>query len=158
MKRYLFILAATFCFAAALSQNYKVTLQTSQYKSGIAYLTYHMGKSLNAEDSAVVSNKGIAIFTGKRHLPGGIYSIVFPGRNRTLDFFIDKEQVINIKADTTDLLNKTIVTGSKENVLFVQYQKYIASKGDLLENERKAYNQSKTKADSISDADKLVVR
>jgi hypothetical protein len=149
MKRLFVILMLALCCATINAQSFRITLETPDYKSGIAYLTYHMGKNLNAEDSAVVSNKGIAIFTGKRHLPGGIYSIVFPGRSKTLDFFIDKEQVINIKADTTDLLNKSIVTGSKENILFAQYQKYIASKGDLLENERKAYGQSKTKADSI---------
>ena len=149
MKRLFVILMLALCCATVNAQSFRITLETPDYKSGIAYLTYHMGKNLNAEDSAVVSNKGVAIFTGKRHLPGGIYAIVFPGRSKTLDFFVDKEQVITIKADTTDLLNKSIVIGSKENDLFIQYQKYIASKGQLLENERKAYSESKTKADSV---------
>jgi hypothetical protein len=148
MKRTFAILLAAFFFAGASAQSYRITLQTPNYDSGIAYLTYHMGKNLNAEDSAAVSEKGIAIFTGNRRLPGGIYAIVFPGKNKTVDFFIDKEQVINIKADTTDLLNKTVVTGSKENVLFDQYQKYIATKGLALEKERTAYINSKTKEDS----------
>src|SRR5436190_24287037 len=92
-------------FLSVNAQSYKVTLQAPQYKSGIAYLTYHMGKNLNIEDSAVVSNSGTAIFTGKRKLPGGIYAVVLPGKRITLDFFIDKEQVISIKVDTTDLVN-----------------------------------------------------
>ena len=58
MKRYLIILTAIFCFNQARSQNYKVTLQTTQYQSGIAYLTYHMGKNLSVEDSAAVTSKG----------------------------------------------------------------------------------------------------
>jgi thiol-disulfide isomerase/thioredoxin len=146
-KLFVFLLVALYC-SGAVAQNFKITLQTPDYKSGIAYLAYHMGPNLNAEDSAAVNDKGIAVFTGKRILPGGIYAIVFPGKNKTVDFFIDKEQVINIKADTTDLLNKTVVTGSKENVLFDQYQKTIAVKGTLLEKERTAYINAKTKKDS----------
>ena len=148
MKRYLFILAATFCFAAARSQNYKVTLQTSQYKSGIAYLTYHMGKNLNVEDSAAVSNKGIAVFSGKRILPAGIYALVLPGKSKSVDFLIDKEQVITITTDTTDLLSKTIVIGSSANVMLQQYQKTIAAKAQLLDAEKRAYNAAITKADT----------
>src|SRR6186713_1350860 len=115
------------------AQNFTVTLQAPQYNSGIAYLTYHMGPNLNVEDSAAVNSKGVAIFTGKRKLPPGIYAMVLPGKRITLDFFVDKEQVITVKIDTTDLVNKTVVTGSKENVLFQQYQQNIAGKGKLLE-------------------------
>ena len=148
MKRLFVILIAALGCKGVSAQSYHITLQAPDYKSGIAYLAYHMGKNLNAEDSAAVNNKGVAVFSGQRVLPGGIYAIVFPGKNKTVDFFIDKEQTITIKADTSDLLNKTVVLGSKENVLFDQYQKYIASKGALLEKEREAYAASKTKADS----------
>ena len=44
------------------AQGYKVTLQTPNYNSGIAYLTYYYGKNINVEDSEVVNNKGIAVF------------------------------------------------------------------------------------------------
>ena len=148
MKQYLFILAAICCFTTAHSQNYKVTLQTSQYKSGIAYLTYHMGKNLNVEDSAAISNKGIAVFSGKRILPAGIYALVLPGKSRSVDFLIDKEQVITITTDTTDMLSKTIVIGSPANVLLQQYQKTIAAKAQLLDAEKRAYNAATTKADT----------
>jgi hypothetical protein len=130
------------------AQGYKVTLQTPSYKSGIAFLTYHWGKNLNIEDSAAVNNQGIAVFKGTKTLPPGIYSIVFPGKNVTADFFVDKEQVISIKADTTNLQNM-VVTGSKENILFQQYQKFIAVKGAQMQKERSAYNTSTTKEDSV---------
>ena len=129
MKRlylpFLFITTALF----AHGQNFKVNLQAPGFTNGVAYLTYHYGKNFNVEDSAAVSNKGIAIFEGKRKLPGGIYAVFLPGKAKYVDFFIDKEQVINIKIDSTDLLNKTVVTGSKENILFQDYQKFMAEKG-----------------------------
>ena len=149
MKRTLFILAATFFNATSHAQNYKVTLQTSQYKSGIAYLTYHMGKNLNVEDSAAVTNKGTAIFGGKRILPPGIYAVVLPGKSKSVDFLIDKAQQITISIDTTDLLSKTVVTGSPANILLQQYQKNIASKAQQLDVEKRAYAAAKTKADSV---------
>jgi len=82
-----------------------------------------------------------------KFLPGGIYSIVFPGKSITADFFIDKEQQISIKADTSNLKNM-VVTGSKENILFQQYQKFVSEKGTLMQKERMAYNAATTKQDS----------
>ena len=76
-------------------------------QSGIAYLTYYYGKNINIEDSAVVNNKGVAIFQKNEKLLPGVYSIVFPGKNKLFDFLVDKEQIITIKADTSDLINKT---------------------------------------------------
>jgi thiol-disulfide isomerase/thioredoxin len=148
MKKYsLFFLSLAF-YTLGFGQGYQVTAQMPQYKSGIAYLTYYMGTNLNVADSAAVSNTGIAIFKGKQKLPGGIYVLVLPGKRLRTDFLIDKEQRINIKVDTTDFLNKTIVTGSKENALYVQYQKYVAKKGKQLQDERMAYMAAVTKADS----------
>lgn len=149
MKQLLAILIATVCFLSAQAQSFKVILKTPNYKKGIAYLTYHWGKNLNVEDSAAINNQGVAVFQGKRRLPGGIYSIVFPKQTKSVDFFVDKEQIITITADTSDLLNKTIVTGSKENALFHQHQKFANSKILLLNKEKEAYNKSTTKADSI---------
>lgn len=148
MKRLLVVLLAVCCYSTLNAQSFKVTLKTPNYKKGIAFLTYHMGKSLNVEDSAAVNNKGIAIFTGKRRLPGGIYSIVFPGKDKSVDFFVSTEQVITITADTSDLLNKTTVIGSKENLLFQEYQKKSAAKITLLNKEKNAYSRSTTKEDS----------
>ena len=148
MKLFFFsCILSLFCINAN-AQSFKVTLQAPQYKSGIAYLTYHWGKNLNVEDSAAVTNSGTATFTGKRKLPPGIYAVVLPGKRITIDFFIDKEQAVTIKIDTTDLVNKTVVTGSKENIIFQQYQQQIAVKGKLMEAEKQAYLQSVTKKDS----------
>jgi len=149
MKQYLSILAALCFFTNAQSQSYKVTLQVPQYKSGIAYLTYHLGKNLAIKDSTIVNSNGIAIFTGKTKLLPGIYALVLPGKSKSVDFLIDKEQIINIKIDTTDLVNKTFITGSPANNLLQQYQKTIAAKAQLLEVEKKGFNNSTTKADSI---------
>jgi hypothetical protein len=73
---------------------FKVSLKNNKYTSGVAYLCFHMGKNLNIEDSAMVNENGVAVFKGNRNLPGGIYAIVFPGKNRTVDFFVNKEPIL----------------------------------------------------------------
>ena len=139
-----FIALSSTCFA----QGFKVTLHTPNYTDGIAYLTYYYGKNINIEDSTVINSNGVAIFQKNEKLQPGVYSIVFPGKNKLFDFLVDKEQVIDIKADTSDLVNKTTVTGSKENILFQQYQKYVALKGSNLQKEMNAFKTSTNKADS----------
>jgi hypothetical protein len=148
MKRFFSLLAFILIAYAAKSQH-QVTLQTPNYTSGLAYLTYYYGKNLSIQDSALINGKGVAVFKGPQKLLPGIYSIVFPGQRRAVDFLLDKEQVITVKADTADVINKTVVTGSKENILFQQYKKFIDVKGRQLQAEQQAYNNSKTKADSV---------
>jgi hypothetical protein len=128
---------------------YKVTLQSPDYNNGIAYLTYYYGKNINIEDSAVVSNKGVAIFQKNGRLLPGCIQLCFRARTKMFDFLVDKEQTISIKSDTSDLANKTSVTGSKENILFQQYQKFVSSKGGHLQKELDAYKASKNKSDSL---------
>jgi len=149
MKKFILFLFVAIACSSSFGQGYQVTLQAPQFKSGIAYLTYYMGPNLNIADSAAMTNTGTAIFKGAKKLPGGIYVIVLPDRRLRTDFLIDKEQRIIVKVDTTDILNKTIVTGSKENILYVQYQKFVAKKSVLLESERKLYMASKNKSDSL---------
>jgi thiol-disulfide isomerase/thioredoxin len=149
MKKITTFTFAILCTSLIFCQGYQVTLQAPQYKKGIAYLTYYMGANLNIADSAAVSNTGIAVFKGPTKLPGGIYVVVLPGKRLRTDLLIDNEQKITIKVDTTDLANKTIITGSKANLLYVQYQKVVAQKAKDLEMERKAYLAATTKKDSL---------
>lgn len=140
-----------FYISPANAQGFKVTLEAPQYHDGIAYLIYYYGKNMNVEDSAAVSAKGTAIFQKNEKIKPGVYSVVFPGKNKLYDFLIDKEQIIQIKApDTANLLQKTVVTGSKENDLFQEYQKKASEKGALMQKEIEAFKASTTRADSAT--------
>ncbi len=135
------------------AQSFQVNLQ-SNYRSGIAYLTHHAGGNLSVEDSAAVSEKGLAIFKGKRTLPPGIYAIVFPGKRISTDFLIGQQKDINIsiKADTADLMRMQ-VTGAPENGLFQQYQQFVSVKGKQLFEQRQAYiNAASAKDSAIHEA------
>jgi thiol-disulfide isomerase/thioredoxin len=149
MKRILFFTAVFFISLACQAQGYQLTVQIPQYKSGIAYLTYYMGPNLNVADSAAVTNTGNAIFKSNKKLLGGIYVLVFPDRRQRVEFLIDKEQKINIKAADTNKMAATVITGSPANNLYIQYQKFVAQKATLLETERRAYSASPSRPDSL---------
>ncbi|HEX2684213.1 MAG TPA: DUF4369 domain-containing protein [Ferruginibacter sp.] len=149
MKKYLIFLFIALTTSPAFSQGYQVTFKAPGYKSGITYLTYYMGANFNIADSAAIGNNGVAVFKGKENLPPGIYAIFFPGKKLRAEFLIDKEQVISVTADTSDLVNKTIVTGSKENALYNQYQKFAANKGKAMQKELKSFRGATTAEDSI---------
>ncbi len=140
------LFTAGLLFSAQSAAAYQITFQ-SNYKSGKAYLTYYMGKNLNIEDSAMVNKSGLAVFKNAKKLPGGIYAVVFPGNRYSADFLVDKEQVISIKADTNNMA-ATVVTGSRENVLFQQYQQFTSAKGPLLMHEKELFSNSTNAADS----------
>ena len=149
MKKYLVFFFTAIAFNTAFTQGYQITMKAPAFKSGITYLTYYMGSNFNIADSAAFSNKGVAVFKGTNKLPPGIYAIFFPGKMLRTEFLIGKDQIISITVDTTDLINKTVVTGSKENILYTQYQKFAAAKGKIIQHERKSYVASTTKEDSL---------
>lgn len=157
MKKFFTLLAASLISGAAFSQNagYQITVHLPGYTSGIAYLAYYMGKNLNAADSGAVSNKGVVVFKGKEKLPGGIYSIVYPGKGASADFLIDKDQNLTLNADSSNL-TRVDMKGSKDNLSFMAYKRYVDLVGKEMMDERALYSSSKTKADSALHEAKFV--
>jgi len=157
MKKFFTLLAVSLISGAAFSQNtgYQITVHLPGYTSGIAYLAYYMGKNLNAADSGAVSNKGVVVFKGKEKLPGGIYSIVYPGKGASADFLIDKDQNLTLNADSSNL-TRVDVKGSKDNLSFMAYKRYVDLVGKEMMDERALYSSSKTKADSALHEAKFV--
>ncbi len=149
MKKYLVFLISALISSSAFTQGYQVTLKAPGYTSGITYLTYYMGSNFNIADSAAISSDGTAVFKGAKTLAPGIYAIFFPGKQLRTEFLIDKEQLISVSADTSDLVNKTMITGSKENDLYSEYQRFAATKGRLMQRARNAFMTATTKQDSL---------
>ncbi len=149
MKKYATSLIATLALTFTFAQGYRITVNAPGISPGITYLTYYMGSNLNISDSAAMNNKGTVVFKGPSKLSPGIYVVVLPGKELRLEFLVDKEQSITITADIKDLANKTVITGSKENIPYQQYQKFVGTKGKLMQEERKAFNESKTRPDSL---------
>ncbi|MEO7445880.1 MAG: redoxin domain-containing protein [Ferruginibacter sp.] len=147
MRKILFSLSASIITTLAMGQGYQVKV-SSNALPGMMYLTYHMGDNLNLQDSAITDADGKAKFKNEKLLPGGIYAIVFPGKRQSADFLMDsKSQDIKIEADTADLLHMK-VSGSPAHTSFADYQQKVAEKAVLLNQEKQAFNNSRTHTDS----------
>jgi thiol-disulfide isomerase/thioredoxin len=149
MHKVLPLLLFTLSTICSTAQEQKITVKTPGYK-GLIYLTYYAGKALNIEDSAMLDATGKVTFSRKPLFTPGVYSIVFPGKRKLMDIMVDRDKNIVVQTDTSDLVNKTVITGSIDNQLFLQYQKFVAIKGKQLQLVQEAYSKAKTKKDSAS--------
>lgn len=151
MKFLLFSIISLFTVAGVSAQVFTLNLEAPQYKKGVAYLTYYYGENMNLVDSAAFNQNGKVTFQHKDTLQPGVYSIVFPGKRLRYDLLIGSEQQLNVQVkDSTSPIASGNVTGSKENDLFMPYQKYVLKIGEQLEREKQAFAQSTTKNDSLA--------
>lgn len=148
MKKAFYLVLLTLVSGTVMAQGHQITVKSANYKNGIAYLAYYMGENIYIEDSAAISNTGIAMFKGRDKLQPGIYLIVLPDHSKRTDLLIDKEQTMTVSVDTVDMINKTVISGSRENIPYMTYQKYIGARGKLINEEKQAYTYSLTAADS----------
>lgn len=135
-------------FAATAQTGYSITASFKPFAKGYLYLGHHFGAKKMVIDSALINNKGQAIFKGKEKLPGGIYLIINPQKNAFFEVLMDDKQNFTVSGDTVDLVNSIKVTGSAENDLFLNYQKSSALKYKQIQKLTAQLSQVKTKKDS----------
>ncbi|PSL35652.1 redoxin domain-containing protein [Chitinophaga ginsengisoli] len=127
MRKLMILLACIFCHWQLQAQGYELTFQLKQYTGGQLSLAHYMGKSFYLADSAQINAQGVAVMRNKEALPGGIYIVLLPGRQRYFEMLLDnKDQQFSVSIDTTDLINKTVFKTSKENEIFQSYNKFLS--------------------------------
>ena len=109
--------------ASSAQAGYEIRASIRPFRSGHLFLAYHYGTKQFLLDSARIDEKGVAVFKGPDRLMGGVYMIAFPEKNGWIECLIDREQRFSVTADTSDLIRSTVFTGSRDNVLFTDYQK-----------------------------------
>lgn len=146
MQRLIIILACLLAQFQLQAQGYQISVQLKQYKAGRIYLAHHMGANKYMSDSALLNEQGVAVLKGKEALPGGIYLVLLPGKQRYFEILLDrKQQQFGITADTSDLIAKTVFTNSPENDLFFAYNKFLSQEIGPINNQleaKKAANDS----------------
>lgn len=127
-------------FMVVAQSGYKITVRTGgAYTDTVCYLGYYYGKYQYAKDTAQFDKKGVAVFSKPKKLDKGLYFVVFPDK-KYFEFVINQEQVMTFDVDTSDIIGKLKVTGSKENQLFFEYNKQIAQLGRQYEALKKEFD------------------
>ncbi len=112
-----------------LSAQHKIRISMPSFAKDTLILGHYFRESLIIQDSAILDSKGNGEFSGTKKLPSGLYLVYLPNKGR-FDLLIDKNQTFSIEADSSDLTRKTKITGDTDNILFYQYQSFIADQRD----------------------------
>ncbi|HLG03138.1 MAG TPA: DUF5106 domain-containing protein, partial [Bacteroidia bacterium] len=118
---------------------------------GYMLLAHYYADQNRILDTGWVDTKGNVHFKRDSAAPGGVYLVVFPSK-RPFEIIIADEQKFSIDVpDTNDIVNTIKINGSKENLHFYEYHRFIAmqrQKVEPLQNAMKSARERKNK-DSI---------
>lgn len=120
----LMVLLFNLLFAQEPAYQYTVIIKNTI--DTVCYLGYPYGEKRYLQDTAAVQGKDTFVFTGDEPLTGGVYFIYTPN-NVYFDLMIN-EPVFKIETDTVDLVGHMIITGSKENQLFHDFEMFMREK------------------------------
>ncbi|MFM7727029.1 MAG: DUF4369 domain-containing protein, partial [Flavobacteriales bacterium] len=126
----LFIALSCF-FSFALSgatKGYDIKVRIVGLKDTDCYLGNHYGDKQYVKDTVRVDGEGWMNFKGDESLEGGIYLVILPNKTY-FELLIDSEQKFTVETDTMDYVGNLKVTGSLENKLFNDHQKFLIAKG-----------------------------
>lgn len=131
---YLFISVFALFFSNSLlaKDGYDITIKVKGIADTVCYLAYHYGHQVYVEDTFTINKNGVCNFKGNKILAPGIYVAVLP-KSKFFEFLVPlNEQKFTIETDTSDFTGTMKVTGSKENELFSNYQKFLNTKQKAL--------------------------
>ncbi|MCK4661381.1 MAG: DUF5106 domain-containing protein [Bacteroidales bacterium] len=129
--RFLFLLLLISFTINCFADGYKIKVHIKGLKDVDLYLGYHFADKKFVVDTIKIDNKGNGIFEGNEPLKKGIYLIVMPNKTY-FEILIDNDQEFSVETDTTDYINNMKFSGSSENNIFLNYNKY------MIEQQKKA--------------------
>jgi len=135
--------------AVAFSQEgYEIKVTFKPFKNQYIYLGHYFGKTYPIIDSALLNDKGEAVFKGTKKLNGGIYLIGYPNKAGFFEILVDKNQKFAVKADTGTIANGADFENSPDNTLFHQYQQQMGSTGKRISDLQQQLKNAAGKTDS----------
>lgn len=147
MKKTILIILLAFFISSVFSQGYKIKIKINHLKNDTLILAHHFNAQMYPDDTLIVDSKGVGILEGKEPLIGGMYILFMPNKTY-FDFLIGDNQEFSIENDTVDFLKNAKFTNSKENELFVSYQRL------MIEKRKEADELNKKKKEAKNDKEK----
>ena len=118
------------CISGGLSAQggYRIEGQIKNLTGGSCILANYYAAQIYAKDTAQADANGRFVFEGTQPLQGGIYEIVLPDRKTLFRVLITDDQTFAFTADTTDIIGSSRITGSRDNELFYDFQRFMKEK------------------------------
>lgn len=115
-------------------KGYEIKIKVKGFQQKEAYLAYYFGDKQYIKDTAQVTNGEFVFSDPETRLPGGIYLVVLPPKNNYFELMVDADQHFSFSTDTTDLAQKAVVTGCKENEVFYEDVRFLASQRKIADD------------------------
>lgn len=146
LRLYLLLILSCVSFFSYAQKGHELKFKVNGLKDTVAYLGYHYGDKQYVSDTVRVDDKGNFTFKGDEPLDGGIYLVVMPSKS----YFevIVTEQKFFIETDLTNPMENMKISGSYENKVFNEYQKFLASKQREIAPLKTQYDAVKANEDS----------
>jgi peroxiredoxin len=137
----LFILLSNLGFSQT-KEGFSIHGKVKGIKDTTVFLAHYFGYNQQViKDTAKVDSEGKFHFEGNKSLPEGLYLVSLP-KQKYMDIVIGNQE-FSFETDTTNLITKMKITGSKENEIFFKFQQDMAAKFEemkVVEMEKKFSN------------------
>ncbi|MCX6291386.1 MAG: DUF5106 domain-containing protein [Bacteroidetes bacterium] len=141
------MLAFVFVFSSDVRPaGHEIKVHINGLKDTICYLGYHFGEKQFIKDTTRINKDGWGTFSGKDSLPGGIYLVIMPSKTY-FEILVD-EQKFTIESDTIDFISNFKCSGTQENKLFSEHQKFIVEKSKQSSSLKNRLDANKDNKDS----------
>ena len=128
-----------------LAQGFSIKGKITGLKDTTVFLAHYFGYNQQViKDTAQVDAKGNFVFQGDKKLPEGLYLVSLP-KGRYFDLIIGNQE-FSFETDTSNLIKKMKVTGSKENENFFAFQQGMSKHFDEMKALEAEYKQKKSPA------------
>lgn len=107
---------------------YHISVKLNNFRDTVLYLGNYYGDKKYIKDTCKVRRGETFVFTGKEHLPEGIYIVVTPTM-KYFEMMVGKNQDFGIETDTSDFVGHMKITNSMDNSLFLDYLKFSTKMG-----------------------------
>jgi hypothetical protein len=124
-----------------IGQGYEIKLKIIGLQNTDVVLGHYLNKPLYPDDTVHLDLNGEGLFKSNKILPQGLYIIFLPS-SKYFELILGKDQQFSISVDTIDLINSLKFSGSTENEIFSDFQKYMISKQEELKNYQNIINTS----------------
>lgn len=139
---------------------YTINLKMTDMKDTLVYLAHYYGKPLPTiykADSARLDKNGMAKFTSKEKIAGGIYMFLLNDKQTYFEFLLNNGDDITISGALKDIPTGLKYKNSPENDKFLEYVKFLKDFGEEQQALQKELATAKTKADTTKIYEKMKV-
>jgi len=119
-------------------KGYTIDITVKGLKDTTIILGHYLGKSMYPDDTIQLDKSGKGVFKDKTTLGQGLYIVYLPD-GKYFELLMGTDQEFSIYNDTLDLVKNLNITGSPDNTLFADFQRFMLQKRDQMEEMQKNY-------------------